>query len=238
VTLAEAPTPTAVKQPPLAPTQLSLTPPPSVDAPAFSWKLIGAGVLALALGGAVHLALPGRPSNGTPVVEPKVSEDEINLVNLVEQFASSNLSDPTKLQSALRFNAQLGALYIDQKRFNEAELFADNLAKKESPPALQFLGHVFQGVIRAYHDEGERAAMSLQLAFADEKKARQHLNQLGGPGSRESVDVRWLLWSALERIDKSRPLPADLARLKTEMATSLRGRGMQPGKKGASGPPT
>lgn len=235
-TLADSPA-AAVKQPPQTPTQLSLTPPAGVTALTLPWRYVGAGVLAMALGAAAHLVLPQRPVSTPAVVEPDVSEDEKFLLEFTDRLATANLSDPAKLQSALRYNAQLGALYLDQRRFAEAESFADGLTKKELPSALQFLGHLFQGVIRAYRDDPERAVASIQLAFA-EKGARQYLNQLGGAGSRESVDVRWLLWSALERIDKARPLPPDMARLKADMAGSLRGRGSQPGKKGIAGPTT
>lgn len=204
----------------------------AVDLRPAWWKLIAAGLLAVAIGGVTRVAIaPPRHSpaqNAMP--DPDIAEDEHFLLDMVRRYSSASLSNPDAIKRAFLVHVQLGVLYLDQRRFSEVDTFLNQLSEKD--PALQFLRNLFQGIRYAMLDEPDKALASLQLAFGDPIYSK-YLAFINNPPSREGVDLRSLTIEALDRIEKSQRLPPPLARVRTEWQNYLR-RPLGPpvGKKG------
>jgi hypothetical protein len=164
----------------------------------------------------------------------ETSKKEQSLLSMARGYADADFSDREKLKTALRVNLELALLYIDEHRTADADAFAAELAANKSHPGYQFLGRMLQGINAALADDAARSNELLQLAMTD-KNSPMYLNQfLTIPPSTATMDFRLLLVRALERNERSGPLPNDLRTLKNASIAILHGRPLVPlGKKGA-----
>src|SRR5205085_2190674 len=101
---------------------------------------------------------PGRSSVPKAAVpSPESSDDERFLLSMVRQFATADLNAPAKQQAALKVNVALAALYLDQRRYLEAEALAQKLRAHDAHPSLQFIGNLVQGLVYAFQNEPEKS---------------------------------------------------------------------------------
>ncbi|MFL5331414.1 MAG: serine/threonine protein kinase [Gemmataceae bacterium] len=230
-------TPLATTPNPLAATIQEVTPSFSAAlraAPRVRWKFAGAVLLAVLIGAASRLGFgPARGPTAPSVPNIEPSKKEQSLLSMARGYADADFSDREKLKTALRVNLELALLYIDEHRTGDAEAFAAQLAANKSHPGYEFLGRMLQGVNASLSDDVARSNELFQLAMTD-KNAQMYLNQfLTVPPSTATMDFRLLLVRALERNERSGPLPNDLRILKNSSVAILHGRPLAPlGKKG------
>jgi hypothetical protein len=94
---------------------------------------------------------------------------------------------------------------------------------------LAYLKNLSHGLLYAFNDEPDKALNTLRLAFGDENSAK-YLANVFVPPTREGVDLRSLVVEALDRINKSISLPADLQKIRRDWDNVLHRTPPTPGK--------
>lgn len=212
----EAPTPAA----PLEATAASPLPSSrAVSLPGL--QLLACGIVAAALGAGLHwvVGFGETPSESTVESLHEFNADEKYMLETARQASAGNLNNPTNVQTALRMNVGIVALYLDQRRYAEAKEFIAQM--NSGDPGLAFLKELFEGMLYVFTDETEKGLNSLRLAFGD-PNATKYLSIILSPPTREGVDLRGLVVESLDRINKSINLPPDLQRVRRDWDNILR----------------
>jgi len=191
--------------------------------PRWKSRAILVGSLALALLAGVGLrAFRNAVAAPAPVVDDHptlgiVSNHEQMLRIAVDESANPK---PDKLREALAYHVRLGLLYLDQRRYDEAERFFDELQKRSNaPPQYTMLGYVGAAIALSFRDEPESGARALRLFQELRGKFPQYrllLNNVGLPAE-DSVNLKYWLVRALDHLaSPSGMLSPSLDRLRDE----------------------
>ncbi len=184
------------------------------------WKLLGIGLLATCLGAAARWATspPRATGDNSSQSHVDVNADEKYMLETARQANAASLTNPTNVQTAIRSNVGVVALFLDQRRYAEAESFIGEM--RIDDPGMKFFNNLFQGMLFAFTDDAEKAHKSWQLAFGDSNSGK-YLSNVFQPPTREGVDLRGLMVEALDRVDKSHRLPPNLRQVRNEWSNPM-----------------
>jgi serine/threonine-protein kinase len=182
--------------------------------------------LLLALGGGVGLRLlhnarsaPTAPPDDHPVL-PVVSERERQLLSAVELYASPK---GEKVRPGAGYHVELGVMYLEQKRYAEAEKFFNDMMQRPNvPPVYKTIGHLGLAIAYAMRDEFERSVQAFQdvKAAGDVKASAANFRALVPPAAlpaEDLINLRFWVLTALERDATHPALPKDLEEMRKEL---------------------
>jgi eukaryotic-like serine/threonine-protein kinase len=182
----------------------------------------GALVAALAVGAGIKLlhnavAAPTVVTDDQPNLEI-VSNHERMLLLAVEENTNPK---PDKMREALQYHVRLGLLYLDQRRFDEAERYFDELQKRSNAPAqYTLLGYLGTAITLTYRDSAESTAKATRMFQDLRGKFPQYgmlLRNVALPPE-DSINLRYWLAGALDRLAAPTGLlPPALERLRDEV---------------------
>jgi tRNA A-37 threonylcarbamoyl transferase component Bud32 len=211
--------------------------------PAARWRrmLLRAGlsvVIGLALGIGLRLVVRGRTLPPAPADDypnlPVVSERERQLRSAVELYAAPK---GEKVRPGAGFHVELGVLYLEQKRYDEAEAFFEAMAKRPGVPAVyKTISHFGLAVTYAMQDKFDESVRAFQSAKGvGEMKTgvggfRAVLPPISLPPE-ELINLRYWVLTALERDATHAALPKELE----EMRKDLRRPRLNPGSGNRAG---
>ena len=162
----------------------------------------GLTLAAVALGAGVKLV---RTAFAAPVAiddHPKleiVSNHERMLLLAVEENQNPK---PDKLREALAYYVRLGVLYLEQRRFDEAERFFDELQKRTGAPRqYTILGYLGTAIALSFLDDSESIAKATRMFSELRTKFPNYSGLLGGQlPPEEAINLRYWLARALDRL--------------------------------------
>jgi serine/threonine-protein kinase len=203
---------------PIAATQPITAPPSRWKSPVILW---GSVVLALAAGASLRIlrnavATPPLVVDDYPTIEV-ASNHERMLQLAVEENANPK---PDRLREALAYHVRLGLLYLDQRRYDEARKFFDELQKRSNaPPQFTVLGYVGTAIALSFGDDLENSSQASRLFQELRGKFPQYrllLTNVSLPVE-DSINLKYWLVRALDRLaSPSGTLTASLDRLREE----------------------
>ncbi len=96
-------------------------------------------------------AIPPAPPREDHPVLPVVSDNERFLLQAVKEYANPKAD---KVREGLAFHFRLGHLYLEQKRYAEAQRLFEDLAKRtDAPPQYNSLGTLGLAIVYALEDD-------------------------------------------------------------------------------------
>jgi serine/threonine-protein kinase len=193
-------------------------------------------VLALAGGAGLRVLVNARsaaaPAEDLPSL-PVVSDRERQLLSAVELYAAPK---GEKVRPGAGFHVELGVLYLDQKRYGDAETFFGGMTNRPGvPPVYKTIGSLGLAVTFALRDEFERSIKAFQAlkSVSDSRGVMVTFRTLVPPVALPAEDLinlrHWVL-TALERDASHHSLPKELEDLRKELRRPRMGLGGGPGK--------
>jgi serine/threonine-protein kinase len=191
--------------------------------PRWRTRTIVAGSLALAFAAGAGLrvfrnvvAAPTRVVDDHPTLGIASNHEQMLRI-AVEENPNPK---PDKVREGLAYHVRLGLLYLDQRRYDEAERFFDDLQKRSTgPPQFTMLGYVGAAIALSFRDDTESGAKALRLFQELRGKFPQYrllLNNVGLPAE-DSINLRYWLVRALDHLaSPGGVLPPNLDRLRDE----------------------
>jgi hypothetical protein len=183
--------------------------------------LVGATFVAAAIAGVglkvLHnaVAAPRIQVNDHPNLDV-VSNHERMLLLAIEENANPKSE---KLREALSYHVRLGTLYWDQRRFDEAERFFDELQKRaDAPRQYTILGYLGTAISLSFRDDSESTAKATKM-FAELRTRFPNYAALLSTGMpiEESINLKYWLTRALDRLAAANgSLPPALERIRDD----------------------
>jgi serine/threonine-protein kinase len=180
-------------------------------------------VLALAAGIGLRLLANSRaqvpadvPHDDHPSL-PVVSEREQQLQTVVEMYAKPK---PDRVREGAGRHVELGVLYLEQKRYDEAEKFFRDMAQHEGAPQVYMtISHLGLAITSAMRDEAEKSVNTFQeLKIGVGGRFGSILGPMALPPE-DLINLRFWVLTALERNATHKPLPTVLERLRSDLKT-------------------
>jgi serine/threonine protein kinase len=201
-----------------APTS-ALTAPGPRPRSGWRWAAVGISIMVAGAGGVGLRQMLNARSASPPVTEvlnlPVVSEQERRLLVFVETLQSPK--DRDKIRQGTGYHVELGVLYWEQKRFDDAErLFEEMTKRTNAPPIYRTIGTLGLGVTFALKDEVERSNKTFLEIKNLSAGYKGIVPQLMVPPE-DNINLRHWLLTALERNATRSPLPKELEDVRKEL---------------------
>jgi serine/threonine-protein kinase len=119
---------------------------------------------------------------GLDVKPSKPKSDEKELQSLVQKYL--NADTHREVMTGTVHAEELGRLYLDQRRYDDAGTFFKDLGKSDRKPAFRYLGRLGVGVVLAYKDETKKSNDEFLIILAEMAK---HEGRLGPKGTKKDL---------------------------------------------------
>jgi eukaryotic-like serine/threonine-protein kinase len=189
-------------------------------------------VLAMAAGVGLRLwanartpAAVSAPQDDNPNL-PIVSERERQLLSAVEMYAKPPADRPNFIQVGASHHAELGMLYLEQKRYDEAEKFFEDIVKRPGVPwQYKRVGNLGLAITYAMRDEPVRSVKQF-LDMRESPTAKGAVKAMLPPAfplPEDVINMRYWILTALERNATHDDLPLPLRNLRNQLKNNPSG---------------
>jgi hypothetical protein len=167
---------------------------------------------------------PAPPADEPPLVKGP-SEQEKFLLRSVQDYATPKQGT---WPMGVKYHAELGVLYLKEKRFDEADKFFQRLEKETRIPQYRTLGHIGHAMVLAFQDQTEQSNTEFQKLLDLEKILIDKGDKRGFSFSavvRASAALSEMLASALRHnyINSPGTFPKGLEKYRQPPAPTLKG---------------
>ncbi|HEX4590094.1 MAG TPA: serine/threonine-protein kinase [Gemmataceae bacterium] len=205
----------------VAPSDETLPLPVVVEPRASSRRRIAVGTLAVLLAGAagvgLRLMVNARsvpPDRDDHPKLPVVGDQERRLAAAVELYTNPPPKSPDKIRQGAGHCVQLGILYWDQRRYDDAERFFDELGKKPgAPPIYRIVSILGLAVTDSLKDEVDRS----NKLFLDARNSAKPVIPPASMPADDAVSLRYWIVTALDRNATRPPVPKELEEMRREL---------------------